>query len=131
MVASIETTINKIAIKVGVNRNALERLIYNESRGNPNVGMNKSNYSAGIAQLSSAVWHKYTKLPYAEAINPNRYELNIMIGAKYLKENYRIFGNWTNALMGYNMGTNALLQAMHGQRKIPKITQQYVKNFQE
>ena len=114
-----------------MNPKALERLIYNESRGNPAVGIDKSNYSAGIGQVSRAVWRKYTDLPYIDSADPKYYETNMRVAAKYLKENYNYFGNYKEALMAYNMGKSALIQAKHGLRNIPKVTQAYVSNFKE
>jgi soluble lytic murein transglycosylase-like protein len=114
---------------VGISRNALERVIFNESRGNPYVGMDKSNYSAGIAQISRTVWKTYSKLPYEESANAKYYEQNITIAAQYLKMLYNRFGNWKEALQAYNVGPTALTQIKAGLRKLPKITQRYTQNF--
>lgn len=107
----------------------MERIIYNESRGNPSVGFNKTRYSAGIAQISKAVWRSYSKLPYSEAANPQYFEQNIDIAAKYLRENYLRFGNWKDALMAYNVGPTALQNIKKGKRKLPLITQNYINGF--
>ncbi len=131
MAGSIESAISRVASRVGVNRNALERLIYNESRGNPYVGMDKSNYSAGIAQVSRVVWKQYSKLPYSEASKPEYYEQNITVAAQYLKENYKRFGNWKDSLAGYNQGITAWGQVKLGKRKPSPITLKYIKNFKE
>jgi len=131
MAQSVENAISQIASEERVNRNALERLIYNESRGNPYVGMNNSNYSAGISQISRVVWKKYSNLPYAEASKPKYWKQNMRIGAKYLKENYQRFGNWKDALSAYNMGATALQKVKLGQRNMPIIAQNYIKNFKE
>ncbi len=131
LAGSIESAINRVAAKIGINRNALERIIYNESRGNPNVGMDKSNYSAGIAQISRAVWAKYSKLPYSSASKPEYYEQNMMVAAQYLKENYKRFGNWRDSMAGYNQGITAWTQVLAGKRKPSKITLNYIKNFKE
>jgi len=129
MSGSVESTISEVAARLGINRNALSRLIYNESRGNPFVGMSRDNYTAGIGQISRAVWQKYSKIPYEEASKPQFYKNNIFIAALYLKENYIRFGNWTDALAAYNVGANALIQIKKGQRKMPTITKNYIKNF--
>jgi soluble lytic murein transglycosylase-like protein len=125
----VEDAISRIASQEGINRNVFERLIYNESRGNPYVGMDSSNYSAGIGQVSRVVWKTYSKLPYNEASNPMNYEHNMRVAARYLKDNYKRFGNWRDALMAYNMGPTALEQVKMGKRSIPKITQNYVRGF--
>lgn len=127
----MENSISRVAALVGVDRNALERLIYNESRGNPFVGMDKSNYSAGIGQVSRVVWKTYSKLPYAEAVNPQHYEDNMIVAAKYLKDNFSRFGSWTDALKAYNVGPSALQQIKQGKRQLPIITQHYTQGFQE
>ena len=131
MAGSIESAISRVAATTGVNRNALERVIFNESRGNPHIGMNKTNYSAGIAQVSKAVWEKYSKIPFSQATDPKNYEHNMMIGAKYLKENYKKFGNWVDAMKAYNVGPTALQKIKQGNRQLPKTTQNYIKNFKE
>lgn len=122
----IEAAITKAALRTGVNRNALERLVYNESRGNPNIGMDISNYSAGIAQLSRKVWNSHTNLPYSDAAKPQYYEENLEIGAQYLKENYHRFGSWRLALAAYNEGPTIVNKVLRHQRELSPITQKYI-----
>lgn len=116
-------------MKTGVDRNALERLIYNESRGNPYVGMDKSNYSAGIAQVSRLIWRKFSNLPYSEAIKPERFEDNIYVGAQYLKHNYDHYHNWKIALAAYNAGETVTDKVLAGKRQFSPITQKYIEGF--
>lgn len=104
-------------------------MIYNESKGNYNTGFDKHHYSTGIAQISKSVWEQYSKIPYEHAGDKKYWVENLTIGAKYLKENYNKFGNWIDALSAYNMGPNALRQYQQGLRQMPKITQNYIKGF--
>lgn len=116
-------------MRVGVNRNALERLIYNESRGNPYVGMDRSNYSAGIAQVSRLIWRKYSKMPYSEAIKPEKFEENMLVAAQYLKHNYEHYHDWKIALAAYNSGETVTDRVLAGKRAFSPVTQHYVRNF--
>ncbi len=102
-------------------------MVWNESRGNPNVGWNKGgpHYSAGIAQISRAVWQTYSKVPYAEALNPRMYEYNIEVAAQYLKHNYDHYGNWKIALQAYNSGETVTNRVLAGKRTFSNITQRY------
>lgn len=111
---------------MGVDRNALERLVWNESRGNINVGMDKSNYSAGVAQISRKVWQSYSNLPYSDAAKPQYYKQNINIAAEYLKANYQRFGSWKLALAAYNEGPTTLSKVLAGKRGLSPITQKYI-----
>ena len=120
-----------MAAKVGVNRNALERLVYNESRGRINVGMDITNYSAGIAQISRKVWRSYSKLPYADAAKPQYYKDNLYVAAQYLKANYKEFGSWRAALAAYNEGPTILHKVLEGQRQLSPITQRYIADFNQ
>lgn len=105
---------------------ALQRVVWNESRGNPFVGMDKSNYSAGIAQISRAVWRTYSSLPYADAANARYYKQNIEVAAKYLKALYNQFGSWKLAMAAYNEGPNNLNKILRGQRGLSPITVKYI-----
>jgi soluble lytic murein transglycosylase-like protein len=91
--------------------------------------MDKTNYSAGIGQVSRTVWKTYSKLPYAEATEPKFYEENMEVAARYLKENYKRFGDWTNALAAYNSGPGAWEQVKQGTRKPSPITLHYIQGF--
>lgn len=126
MSGAVESAISKAAIKTGVNRAALERVIYNESRGNPAIGMDSKNYSAGIGQISRVVWRKYTSLPYSDAADPAYYETNIEIAAKYLKENYRRYHTWKLAMAAYNEGPGTLNKILKGERDYSPITKKYI-----
>lgn len=105
------------------------RLIYNESRGNYNVGFDKQHYSTGIAQISKTVWEQYSRIPFSHAGDKKYWIENLSVGAKYLRENYERFGNWKDALSAYNMGPTALIKYKQGLRDMPAITQNYIKGF--
>ena len=91
--------------------------------------MDPSNYSAGIAQISRAVWNNYTKLPYKDAADPKFYKENMEISAKYLKSLEMRFGNWRLALMAYNMGPGNLHAYLNGRHALSPITVRYVAGF--
>lgn len=118
-----------MAARVGVDRNALERLIWNESRGNPAIGMDKSNYSAGIGQVSRLIWRTYSKLPYTDAVKPEKFEENISVAAQYLKHNYKHYGSWRLALAGYNEGETVLNKVLRHERDLSPITKKYIEGM--
>lgn len=132
MSGSIEAAISRVATRTGVNRNALERLVWNESRGNASIGWNKGgpHYSAGIAQVSRGVWETYSNLPYSQALNPKMYEYNIEVGAKYLKHNYQHYGTWRIALAAYNEGETITNRVLKGEREFSPITKNYISGVQ-
>lgn len=122
----MEAAITKISTRVGVDRNILERLIWNESRGNARVGMDATNYSAGIGQVSRAVWRQYSTLPYSDAADPRFYMENLTVAAQYLKQMHNQFGDWRTALAGYNEGPGVIQQILAGKRGLSAITQRYI-----
>lgn len=126
MSQSVENAITRIAIRVGVERNILERLIYNESRGNINVGMDRSNYSAGIAQVSRLIWRTYSDLPYSTASKPEYFEENIETAAKFLKHNFDVYDDWPIALAAYNAGETVTNQVLQGKRNFAPVTLKYI-----
>lgn len=103
--------------------------MWNESRGNPSIGMDRSGYSAGIAQVSRLIWRTYSDLPYSEAIKPERFEENMTVAAKYLKHNYQHYGSWKLALQAYNEGETVMDKVLKGQRQLSPITVNYTKGF--
>lgn len=121
-----------MASQVGVDRNVLERLVYNESRGNPAIGWNKGgkHYSAGIAQVSAGVWRTYSRQPYAEALDPKYFEENLTVAAQYLKHNYQLYGTWRLALAAYNEGETVMNKVLAGKRQLSPITQRYIAGVQ-
>lgn len=126
MSLSVEETITNVSMQVGVPRNTLERLIYNESRGNMNVGWDSAHYSQGIAQVSQPVWNRYANVPWRDAGNPDNYQENIMVAAMYLKDQYNTFHSWPLAMAAYNQGPNAVKQVLAGRRTMSPITQRYI-----
>jgi hypothetical protein len=123
---NIEAAITKVATRVGVERSALERLVWNESRGNIAVGMDVSNYSAGIGQISRRVWSHYSTLPYSDAANPRYYMENLTVAAQYLHDMHSQFGDWRTALAAYNSGPGVIQQVLAGKRNLSYITQRYI-----
>lgn len=125
----VEATITKIALIDGVDHDALERIIYNESRGNINVGWDSAHYTQGIAQVSAAVWEKYTNIPWNLASDPSYYEENINVAAEYLKSLYNRFGSWKIALAAYNEGPGNMVRILRGEKELSPITQSYISGF--
>lgn len=105
--------------------------MWNESRGNINVGMDHGNYSAGIAQVSRAVWKKYSSLPYSDASKAKFYMENLEVAAKYLKSMHQQFGSWNLAMAAYNEGPSTMQKILTGKRGLSPITQRYIANLQE
>lgn len=89
--------------------------------------MDKSGYSAGIAQVSRLTWNTYSRgRPYSEASDPKMFQENLMVGAQYLKHNYEHYGNWKTALIAYNEGETITDRILKGERGLSPITQRYV-----
>lgn len=122
----MDQAISRIATRIGVDKDILARVVWNESRGNKAIGMDKTNYSAGIGQISRGVWSRYSKLPYSLAADPSYYEQNLEVSARYLKDNYRKYGSWRLAMEAYNEGPGTLNQILAGKRGLSPITQKYV-----
>lgn len=116
-------------MQLGVDRNALERLVYNESGGNINVGWDPGHYSQGVAQVSKAVWDEYSHVPWSQAGNPDDYQENITVAAMYLRDQDRRFGSWQLALAAYNEGPGTLDQVLSGRRSLSPVTQNYIAGF--
>jgi hypothetical protein len=91
--------------------------------------MDKSGYSAGIAQVSKLIWKKFSNLPYKEAIKPERFQENMYVAAKFLKHNYEHYHNWKLALAAYNAGETVTDKVLRGQRSFSPITQRYIAGF--
>ena len=87
--------------------------------------MDKSNYSAGIAQISRLIWNTYSKMPYKLAADPRYYETNIAVAAKFLKHNYEHYGTWKLALQAYNAGETVTDKVLAKLRKFNPITERY------
>ncbi len=94
------------------------------------MGMDPYNYSAGVAQISRAVWKSYSNLPYSDAAKPQFYKQNIMVSAEYLKALHSRFGSWRLAMAAYNEGPGALDQILSGHRKMSPITQRYISGIE-
>lgn len=122
----MEAAVTKVATNIGVNRNILERLIWNESRGNLKTGMDPTNYTAGIGQVSRQVWKQYSNLPYSDASDPRFYMENLTVAAQYLKQMHGQFGDWVTALAAYNEGPGIMQQILAGKRGLSPITQRYI-----
>ena len=129
MTQSVDEAITQAALQTGVDRNALERLVYKESRGNINVGWDPQHYTQGVAQVSETVWDEYSTVPWSEAGDADQYKENIEVAAMYLKSQYNNFETWTLALESYNAGPSVVNQVLSGQRQFSPITQNYVAGF--
>lgn len=121
--------VNDVAMQMGIPANILKRLVINESSGRTNIGMDKSNFSAGLTQVSKPVWTHYTKIPYSNASQSAYWQQNLYVGASYLKDMHKEFGDWKLAMMAYNMGPGNLHKALHGQHSVPEITKRYVQGL--
>lgn len=93
--------------------------------------MDKSNYSAGIAQVSRRIWKAYSDVPYSQAANPKNFEYNLEVGARYLRHNYDVYGSWKIALEAYNEGETVTNQVLAGKRDFSPITKRYVAGFED
>ena len=87
------------ARKHGVPEDLFLRLVQQESGWNPQAVSHKG--AIGLAQLMP----KTARLLRVDPTDP---EQNLEGGARYLKEQYRTFGNWRLALAAYNAGPGAV-----------------------
>ncbi|WP_159976505.1 lytic transglycosylase domain-containing protein [Roseobacter cerasinus] len=83
----------------GIPENLFLRLVQQESNWNPRAKSHKG--ALGLAQLMPATARSLGVDP----LNPRE---NLDGGARYLKAQYRTFGNWRLALAAYNAGPGAV-----------------------
>jgi len=102
----------------GIPEDLFLRLVQQESNFNPNALSHKG--AIGLAQLMPGT----AKLL---RVDPNDPEQNLDGGARYLKEQYRTFGQWPLALAAYNAGPGAVQK----HKGIPpyRETRNYVKKI--
>lgn len=104
------------AARHGVPQDLFLKLVHQESRWNPRARSHKG--AIGLAQL----------MPFTAAklgVDPHDPYQNLEGGARYLKMQYRKFGNWRLALAAYNAGPGAVQK--YGGVPPYKETQNYVR----
>lgn len=129
MGTQVSNVISDIALKIGVPTTYLMRLVWNESRGNAAIGWDKTHTTAGIAQISEAVWNKYSNLPFNQAQNASTYKISITVAASYLKNLYNQTGDWVLAMRAYNRGLGAVRQWQAGKRGNSSVNNRYVQGL--
>lgn len=103
----------------GLPHKLLARLLYQESRFNPDIISGKKKSSAGaigIAQFMPATAKGF-------GLDPTDPIASIRTAGKYLAQLYKRFGNWTEALAAYNWGQGNV--ATKGIAKAPLETRNY------
>jgi len=100
----------------GVPEDLFLRLVQQESAWNPQARSHKG--ALGLAQLMPGT----ARLLGVDANDPKQ---NLEGGARYLKAQYRAFGNWRLALAAYNAGPGAVRK--HGGIPPFRETRNYVK----
>lgn len=102
----------------GVPEDLFLRLVQQESNFNPRAISSKG--AIGLAQLMPGTARDLR-------VDPNDPAQNLEGGARYLKEQYRTFGNWRLALAAYNAGPGAVQK--HGGIPPFRETRNYVKKI--
>ncbi|WP_072778556.1 lytic transglycosylase domain-containing protein [Marivita hallyeonensis] len=102
----------------GIPEDLFLRLVQQESNFNPRAISSKG--AIGLAQLMPGTARDLR-------VDPNDPAQNLDGGARYLKEQYRKFGNWRLALAAYNAGPGAVQK--HGGIPPFRETRNYVKTI--
>jgi len=115
---SIDALVSYAASKYGVPENLLRAVVQHESGGNP-----RAVSPAGAMGLMQLMPETAQTLGVSDPFDPAQ---NIDAGARYLRQQFDRFGDWTLALAAYNAGPGAV-EAYGG---VPPYqeTQNYVKN---
>lgn len=102
----------------GIPEDLFLRLVQQESNFNPNARSNKG--AIGLAQLMPGTARDLR-------VDPNDPAQNLEGGARYLKQQFKTFGNWPLALAAYNAGPGAVQK----HKGIPPFreTRNYVKKI--
>lgn len=110
--------------RYGIPRDLLGRTLYQESRFRPDIisGEKRSPVGAqGIGQFMPATAAEYGLTDRTDPF------ASIDAAGRYLRDLYRMFGNWQSALMAYNWGPGNVQKYNRGENvTVPMETSTYV-----
>lgn len=121
--ASFAPFITEASRRFGVPENVINATVGTESAGDPNAVSPKG--AAGLMQVMPAT---YAQLQQQHGITGPATDprSNILAGTAYLKQMYDRFGNWKDALGGYNAGPGAYAKVLAGTMNAPAETAAYI-----
>lgn len=105
---AIQSIVNSAASSNGVPTALATWLCIAESNGNPNAGRGRVGTGLGLFQLTASTARG---LGVTDVWDPTQ---NANGGCKYLAQQYKIFGNWPQALAAYNVGAGAVKSYVTG-----------------
>lgn len=109
--------IRAVELQLGIPRDLLVRVAYQESRFRADIITGKTVSSAGakgMFQLMPVHWG---------SVNPADWRASALYAGRYLVSHYKRFGTWQHALAAYNWGQGNL--AKYGLAKAPLETRNY------
>lgn len=112
--------LNDASKQYSLPENLLARVAMQESSFNPKIISGEIKSPAGAVGLMQIVpkWHPN--------VNPTDPVASIYYAAKFLRDLYKQFGNWKDALSAYNWGSGNLTKFKNGQIKtMPRETINY------